>query len=61
MDDSILLTEERLRFLRKANRNNRISLEALESTGFHLRHADPGPAIATDIDWYRRHHWLPDG
>lgn len=61
MDDSILLSQERLRFLRKTNRNNRISLEALASTGFRLGHADPGPAISADVEWYRRHRWLPDG
>src|SRR5205085_7384697 len=36
MNDDIILTKERFRFMRKANRNNRLSLDALLGTGFEL-------------------------
>ncbi|MGH9183781.1 MAG: NAD-dependent epimerase/dehydratase family protein [Acidimicrobiales bacterium] len=58
MNDPILLTRERFRFLRKANRNNRLSLDALEGTGFRFRHADPRRAVLADVDWYRRRRWI---
>lgn len=58
MADHILLTEQRFRFLRKSNRNNRLRLDALRGTGFEIVHADPGPAIAADIEWYRDQGWI---
>jgi nucleoside-diphosphate-sugar epimerase len=58
MRDDILLTKERLRFMRKANRNNQLSLEALFSTGFELQHADLAKEIPADIAWYREHRWI---
>ena len=48
MEPHILLTEERFRFMRKANRNNRLSVDALLGTGFQF--ADAGLAAR-----YRRH------
>jgi 2-alkyl-3-oxoalkanoate reductase len=58
MTTDILLSEQRLRFLRKSNRNNRLRLDALESTGFRLQQAEPGPAITSDIGWYRQQRWI---
>ncbi|CAN5697574.1 hypothetical protein BH20ACT2_BH20ACT2_14060 [soil metagenome] len=58
MAEHILLSEERFRFLRKSNRNNRLSLEALLGTGFRFDRADPGPAIVADIDWYADQRWV---
>lgn len=58
MTRDILLTDQRFRFLRKSNRNNRLSLAALEGTGFAPAQTDPGPAIVADIEWYRRQGWI---
>lgn len=59
MTDDIILTRERLRFMRKVNPNNRISLDALAATGFEVRHPDMAADIGPLLAWYRRHHWLP--
>jgi nucleoside-diphosphate-sugar epimerase len=58
MQPHILLTRERFRFLRKANRNNRVSVDALRSTGFQLRKTDLGMGVAETIGWYRDHRWI---
>ena len=58
MTDTILLTTERFRFMRKANRNNRLSIDALRSTGFELRHTDLAASITDTIDWYRANRWI---
>ena len=60
MRDHILLTENRFRFMRKENRNNRLSLDALLSTGFQLQHAELAREIPADIAWYREHRWIVD-
>jgi len=58
MEPHILLTEERFRFMRKANRNNRLSIDALLGTGFRLESAEVAAAVADDVAWYRRHRWI---
>ncbi len=58
MVPSILLTKERFRFMRKANRNNRLSVDALLSTGFRFQHTDLDSDIAGTIAWYREHRWI---
>ena len=58
MEPHILLTEERFRFMRKANRNNRLSIDALLGTGFRPAHADIGTAVADDVAWYHNHRWI---
>lgn len=58
MEPHILLTPERFRFLRKSNRNNRLSTDALLSTGFEFRHTDLESDIGATITWYRDHRWL---
>ncbi|MGH9280702.1 MAG: NAD-dependent epimerase/dehydratase family protein [Acidimicrobiales bacterium] len=58
MRDDILLTKERLRFMRKSNRNNRLSIDALLGTGFELQHTDPRPAIVSDARWYQQQGWI---
>ncbi len=58
MAGHILLSGERFRFLRKGNRNNRLSLDALESTGFRIGHADPRQAILADVEWYLQQRWI---
>ena len=55
---NILLSKERLRFLRKSNRNNRLSVEALQSTGFRFEHTDLEKDVADTIAWYRSHRWI---
>ena len=40
MEPRILLSKERFRFLRKANRNNRLSVDALLGTGFEFTQTD---------------------
>ena len=58
MRDDILLTEERFRFMRKGNRNNRLSIDALRSTGFELRETDLAASLEGTIAWYREHKWI---
>lgn len=58
MEPKILLTEQRFRFMRKANRNNRLSVQALLGTGFQFSQGDLAPAISQTIDWYREHRWV---
>lgn len=58
MEDRVLLTPERFRFMRKANRNNRVSLEALESTGFRPAETDLGASLAATVAWYRHERWI---
>jgi len=58
MKARILLTEERFRFMRKTNRNNRLSVEALLSTGFRFRQTDLEASIGSTIDWYRNRRWI---
>jgi nucleoside-diphosphate-sugar epimerase len=59
MEPAILFTPDRLRLMSKTNRNNRLSTEALESTGFRFAHTDFAAAVADNIDWYRARRWLP--
>jgi nucleoside-diphosphate-sugar epimerase len=58
MTDDILLTPQRFRFMAKANRNNRLALDALASTGYSLRHTDTRAGIAAAVAWYRSHRWV---
>jgi nucleoside-diphosphate-sugar epimerase len=58
MTDDIYFTPQRFRFMAKSNRNNRLSIEALESTGFELAHTDTRAGIAGTVAWYREHRWL---
>jgi NAD(P)H-hydrate repair Nnr-like enzyme with NAD(P)H-hydrate epimerase domain len=58
MNDSIILTKERFRFMRKENRNNRLALDALLGTGFELHHTDPRREVLADADWYRAQRWI---
>jgi nucleoside-diphosphate-sugar epimerase len=58
MATPILLTKERFRFLRKANRNNRLCIDALLSTGFEFRETDLAASIGATIFWYRAHQWI---
>lgn len=58
MRPDILLTEQRFRFMGKANRNNRLSIDALSNTGFELTHGHLEPAIRETIGWYREHRWV---
>jgi nucleoside-diphosphate-sugar epimerase len=59
MEPAILFTPDRLRLMRKSNRNNRLSTEALESTGFRFARTDFAAAVADNVDWYRAANWLP--
>ena len=58
MEPHILLTKERFRFLRKTNRNNRLSVDALLSTGFRFEHTDLEASVGDTIAWYREHRWI---
>lgn len=61
MEKAILFTEERFRFLKKANRNNRLSVDALLSTGYKFRYgneSDLTTGVAETIDWYRQQRWI---
>ena len=59
MEPTILFTPDRLRLMSKTNRNNRLSTEAIESTGFRFTRTDFAAAVADDVDWYRARRWLP--
>jgi nucleoside-diphosphate-sugar epimerase len=59
MEPRILFTPDRLRLMGKTNRNNRLSTEALESTGFRFARTDFAAAVADNVDWYRAARWLP--
>ena len=58
MNPKIILSKERFRFLRKANRNNRLSVDALLGTGFEFGQRDLPAAIGRTVDWYREHRWV---
>ncbi len=58
MKDEILFTEDRFRFMRKTNRNNRLSIDALLGTGFQFRQTDLSESISHTVDWYREHRWI---
>ncbi|MHB8296065.1 MAG: NAD-dependent epimerase/dehydratase family protein [Acidimicrobiales bacterium] len=57
--EPIVFTPERLRFLRRPNINNVLSIEALESVGFRPSHTDLGSTLADTLTWYRAQGWLP--
>ena len=58
MQPDILLTKQRFRFLGKANRNNRLSVDALLSTGFRFEHTALQAPIERTVAWYRENHWI---
>jgi nucleoside-diphosphate-sugar epimerase len=58
MEPDILLTEERFRFMRKANPNNRLSTDALLSTGFQFDDGDLETGIRATVAWYLEHRWI---
>lgn len=58
MQPHILLTKERFRFMRKTNRNNRVSIDALLSTGFRFQRTDLEDSIGSTITWYRDNGWI---
>src|SRR5579872_4362134 len=61
MQPAILFTEERLRFLKKENRNNRLSVEALLGSGYQFAYGDEPDlvtGIADTIAWYRDRRWI---
>ena len=59
MEPAILFTPDRLRLMTKTNRNNRLSTEAIESTGFRFARTDFAAAVAGNVEWYRSKGWLP--
>jgi nucleoside-diphosphate-sugar epimerase len=59
MEPAILFTPDRLRLMTKTNRNNRLSTEAIESTGFRFSRTDFAAAVADNVEWYRSKGWLP--
>lgn len=58
MEPAILFTPDRLRLMTKTNRNNRLSTEAIESTGFRFARTDFAAAVAENVEWYRSKGWL---
>lgn len=57
--ERIVFTPERLRFLRRPNVNNVLSIEALAEAGFVPRRSDLADAIADTVNWYVKAGWLP--
>lgn len=58
MRDDILLKSERIRFLNKSNRNNRLSLDALATVGFRPQVTDIPAGIHDSVRWYREQRWI---
>jgi nucleoside-diphosphate-sugar epimerase len=58
MQPDILFTEERLRFMRKVNINNQLSIDALLSTGFQFADADLATGIKATVAWYLENKWI---
>jgi nucleoside-diphosphate-sugar epimerase len=58
MRPDILLTRERFRFMRKGNINNRLSIDALLSTGFQFADVDLDTGIRATIAWYQGRRWI---
>jgi 2-alkyl-3-oxoalkanoate reductase len=58
MTEDIYFTEQRFRFMRKSNRNNQLSIDALLGTGFELSQPDTRAGIAHAVAWYREHRWI---
>ncbi|MBW3577132.1 MAG: NAD(P)-dependent oxidoreductase [Actinobacteria bacterium] len=58
MVDGIMLKEKRVRFLKKSNPNNRLSLEALAATGFEPHVTDVPGSVASTVRWYRDVRWI---
>src|SRR5439155_22634674 len=48
MEKAILFTDERFRFLKKANRNNRLSIDALLATGYEFLYGNE-PDVITGV------------
>jgi nucleoside-diphosphate-sugar epimerase len=58
MTDDIVLSEGRLKFMQKSNRNNRVSIDALLGTGYQLQEPDFPDAAARHVAWCRQHRWI---
>ena len=58
MTDDIVLSPQRLRLLAKSNRNNRLSVDALVSTGFEFTRTDLDAEVAASVAWYRERRWI---
>ncbi len=58
MQPDIVFTKERFRFFRKANPNNRLSLDALLSTGFKFADEDLETGMRATIAWYQEQRWI---
>lgn len=59
ISENIILSEERFRFMRKTNPNNRLSIDALLGTGFRLGHTDLAADVSELTWWYREQRWIP--
>lgn len=58
MRDRLVLSSQRIRYLRKANANNRLSMEALAGTGFQPRHTDIPAELRESVRWYEAQGWI---
>ncbi len=58
MEPTILFTPDRLRLMAKTNRNNRLSTDALVSTGFQFTQTDFPAAVEANVEWYLANRWL---
>jgi nucleoside-diphosphate-sugar epimerase len=58
MRPDILLTRERFRFMRKANPNNRLSVDALLATGFGFEDDGLEKGIRRTVAWYLDQRWI---
>ena len=58
MAGNILLTKNRLQFLARANRNNRLSTSALSEVGYSPRITDLHSSVEAAVSWYRAQRWI---
>ncbi len=58
MSNKIVFTDERLRFLRRKNINNILSIDAIQATGWTPTRTDLMKEIKATLDWYYVNNWL---
>ncbi len=56
--DQIVFTAERLRFIRRPNLNNRLSIQALLDSGFTPAVTDLEQSLSATLRWYRQARWI---
>lgn len=58
MANQIVFTDERLRFLRRKNVNNVLSIKAIQATGWTPTKIDLLDEVKNTLNWYYKNNWL---